>query len=525
MAYTITNTFGTFETWSISTKLGNGWWGCKVTGASSGATGVIWEFGSPVATAIIRRTNATAFTGSEVVNITGGGSFVLAAALTSTITDGIMTITGEDLTDSTANTNGATGIVAAIAVTNGAVFTEDDFIKIESEYMCVLSIAANVITCRRGELGTTIVSHATALDVYIHSRASFQKLYDASVTGVWGFDALVDGALELDCTIQIGDPGQAARTIFLTTDEAVVVKGDLGIFGASAYPSWFKSGVGHIDDTGSPRRGSSIQALGFVHGPLGAGITQFRYGVLEAAGGSIGPDLTFLTEHYLYRCSTGPKPPSESGNTGILGDGYGWGSVGTGEGRWTDVVVSGQAVSYSSDRVTFDRVLFGDGLYAMFFISAGNIDVEVRNCIFNTEINAFSIFESGTKTFANCQGVNLLTSWGFYSGVLYKEEYTVDRKFIAEDGSPLLGINNKAWNRIQDPNTDVPLFDVNSAADGTIAQQQIRVYRRPTQGGGGRIDYNPITFIARREGWARDRFVWTLEEFVLWTTRMQNYRI
>ncbi len=523
MAYTITNTFGVFETWTISTLVGNGWWGCKVTGASSGATGVLWDLAAATSTAVIRRTNATAFTGSEVVNVTGGGSFVLAAALTSTLTDGIMTITGEDLTDSTANTNGATGIVAAITVTNGAVFTEDDFIKIESEYMCVLTVAGNVITCRRGELGTTVVSHATALDVYIHSAASFQALYDASVAGVWGFDALVNGALELDCTIAIGDPGQAARTIFLTQGEAVTVKGDMGIFGASGFTSWFKSGVGHIDDSGSPRRGSSIQALGYVNGPVTYGVIQYRYGVLEVAGGTIGPDITLLTEHYLYRCSVGPMPPALNGNSNILGDGYGWGVVGTGVGRWTDVVMSGGPVSYSSSRVTFDRVLFGDGVYAMFFISAGNINVEVRNCIFNTQINAFSIFESGTKTFANCQGVALAAAWGFFSNALYKEEYTVDRKFIAEDGTALAGINNKAWASSQNPNTDVPLFDVNSAVDGTIATQQLLARQKAV--GGAVVDFTPHTFIARREGWARDRFDWSLIEFVTWTTRMQNYRI
>ena len=530
MAYTITNTFGVFETWAITSPTGNGWYGCAVTGASSGATGVVWSFpkapGVLPVSAIIRRTNATAFTGSETVNITGGGSFVLAAALTSTVTDGIMTITGEDLTDSTANTNGATGIVAAITVTNGAVFAEDDFIKIEAEYMCVLSIAGNVLTCRRGELGTTVVSHATALDVYIANKACFQALYDASVAGGWGFDALVAGHLELDCTIQIGDPAQTAITIFITVEEAVEVLGDVGVMGASGYQTWCKSGLGRWDDDGSARGGSSIQAQGHTNGPVAAGLAQYRYGVLELLSGSVGPDIMLMTEHYFYRVSIGPKTPATS-NVGafIFGDGYGFGSVGTGVGEWKDVVLSGCGINYATDRCNFDRVVMGDAPYGLFFVQAGNINVEVRNCVFNTNEMCFAIFEGGIKTFANCVNFDISKAQGFFSNATYYEEYTVDRKFVAEDGSGLLGINNKAWDNSQDPNVDAALFNVNSAADGTIATQQVLVKTKAAVTGGPFTVLTPITFIARREGWARDRFDWTLDEFVFWNTRMQNYRI
>jgi len=530
VAYTITNTFGVFETWVISGWSGNGWWGCEVTGAISGQTGIVWAFilapaslgPTPV---IIRKTSAGAFTASETMNITGGGSFQLAAAYTSTVTEGIMTLTGEDLTDSTANTNGATGIGVTFAVTNGAVFSEDDFIKIESEYMCVLSVAGNNLTCRRGELGTTAVSHATAIDVYIANKAGFQTLYDASVAGVWGFDSLVDGHLELDCTIQIGDPVQTARTIFITNDEAVVVLGDVGIMGASAYQSWFKSGIGHIDEDGFSRRGSSIQALGYLNGPIALGVIQYRWGVLEVSGGTIGPDIQLLTEHYIYRCSIGPKPPAENVVTGITGDGAGFGNVGTGIGFWKDVVLSGCPLNYATDRCNFERVLMGDAIYGLFFVAAGDIPVEVFNLVFNVDNTCFAFFEDGEKTFTNCVGYDSVTASGFLATSYYNEMYTVDRKFIAEDGSPLLGINNKAWNVLQDPNTDAPLFNVDSAADGTIAPQKIRVTRKVSAGASPGTIYTPITFIARREGWARDRFAWTLDEFVFWTTRMQNYRI
>jgi hypothetical protein len=213
-------------------------------------------------------------------------------------------------------------------------------------------------------------------------------------------------------------------------------------------------------------------------------------------------------------------------NTNVLGDDFGYGDVGSGIGVWKDVALSGTPLNYATDRATFDRILLGDMGVGFFFVTSGGLDVEVRNCTFNTLIqNCFTFADGGNKTFINCVNLDINGMSGFFSSGFYNEEYTVDRIFLAEDGSPLEGINNKAWNRVQNPNSSPPLFDVDSVADGTIAQQQVRVFRRPTQGLSGRIDYNPITFIARRAGWARERFDWALVAFVEWATRMLNVEL
>jgi len=90
-----------WERWNtITDVVGPVWYLAHITGATSGATGYVMTFGqsfngTPNSTRILRL-NGTAFTGLETVNITGGGSFKLAAAVTSTSTHPVMIVNGAD---------------------------------------------------------------------------------------------------------------------------------------------------------------------------------------------------------------------------------------------------------------------------------------------------------------------------------------------------------------------------------------------------------------------------------------------
>src|SRR5262245_33841305 len=65
------------------------------------------------------------------------------------------------------NNSGATGTGTTFTVADGSVFQSGDVIQIEDEYMLVGSVASNVLTVTRGYAGTSSVTHADLLPVYL----------------------------------------------------------------------------------------------------------------------------------------------------------------------------------------------------------------------------------------------------------------------------------------------------------------------------------------------------------------------
>ncbi len=283
MAHTIVNTFNVYENWAISSYTGNLWQGGEVVGRTSGAKGVLLvfypNFGLVYTNLLVRKSDATAFTpGGEIFDVTGGGSLTMGSRVSTTTTNTI-TVTGDaTATDSTCNTNDT--ITADVddyiwTVTDSSVFSKGDIIKVDNELCIVYFIAdATTIHVHRACYDTAVASHSNPSDIYIMDDKILQEIYDASVSGGWGYESIANGTLNIDAYIFIGDVGQSAITRAFSKEESMTTTNDLNVVGNSTYESMFGVGVGKYPHIASSGYGSLINAGG-------NGLQNFRYGLLE----------------------------------------------------------------------------------------------------------------------------------------------------------------------------------------------------------------------------------------------------
>jgi len=63
----------------------------------------------------------------------------------------------------------------SITVSNGALFTENEFILIDSERMQVVEIAGNVLTVRRAVMGTVLAAHSGGVAIYWRHQLQIER--------------------------------------------------------------------------------------------------------------------------------------------------------------------------------------------------------------------------------------------------------------------------------------------------------------------------------------------------------------
>lgn len=88
-----------------------------------------------------------------------------------------MQITGVRWIDSTITASALTNSNAATSITvaNGALFTENEVLLIDSERMRVTEIAGNVLVVKRADGGSVITSHAAAAPIYWQHRVQVER--------------------------------------------------------------------------------------------------------------------------------------------------------------------------------------------------------------------------------------------------------------------------------------------------------------------------------------------------------------
>ncbi len=526
MAFSFANSPNTYEVWNVTGISGNVFVGAAIKGASSLAEGVILfmapGFTGAIVSVSILVTSGT-FTGSETVNVTGnvtgGGSFAIAATSTSSVTQNTIHVTGSSVT--------ASGSLSAEAIdiseTEIDVDDENDFglgdvLLIDSEYMYVVLATRNatdLITVKRGYWGSTPATHLDNVAIDIVDKDLFQQIYDASVTNVWGYESLSSGRLQLNCNVMIGDAYEAAAvTLALSTGEAVQLL-DCHIVGHEDYYTRFFIGEGELDEPQSFRNGSIVLCQ---LGTVATGLSSVRFGQLFAYACNL-LSVSSVDRAILARCNFGAAPVGYI-TPAILGLQNGTECDGITD--LYDLVISKCNFAPSSPRVTYDKIIIGDVDYGVYFLTSGSASPEIWNCeLLNCWTgDAFAFADAGNKQFFNSI-IDVNSIGRFWSAATFENSKTVDITTVNKTGTAIPGVNIKCFDSTQNPLTDTPLFDVNTGVGGDIAQQIVLVSDKYFVAPPARF-YGPFKFYITKIGWADIIIVDSMDVQVDWRLQMQD---
>lgn len=192
MAFSFANTPNTYSKWTVSNVTGNVAAGDLITGATSGATGLVITFTLDFVSNILQVwfvvLSGGPFTATgETINFSSGGSMslnnggeVYNSALNTIWVSGTQeSASGSSLTkaagnvgswggvDTTANLNEDLDTTElGVDVTSGAAFSVGEFIQIDDEIMSISSISSNTLTVVRGRMWTTKATHTNGTDIY-----------------------------------------------------------------------------------------------------------------------------------------------------------------------------------------------------------------------------------------------------------------------------------------------------------------------------------------------------------------------
>lgn len=433
----------------ITNVVGPVWFLAFATGATSGATAYIITLGTDFSgyplNVVLLRVNGTAFIGGETVNITGGGSFTLPAAVFSTAIHPCVIVNGSD--------------------------------------------TANL----------------------------FDAVAQQSISAGWGYHSLTKSSqLVLNCSIIVGTPNQTAVTSAISKLESVELNGSLWCGGNATYPSTFKIGDGIIGSPATSRLGSVIDC-NVVAPILWNGST--RYGYVECHASTIN------NVEAGWKCGYQRVESWESGSFAGIG------MTLSGNATWgkaaSDIATVNSCSVYETlgashiypnfSDVKIDATVAGTNAG---IVSIGGGDYVATNITVENASNSIIGFATGgIKTFRNCY-LDVTTVISFLSGMTTLHQWTIDINCKNAAGTNIPGVRVRAWNGLQNPLSDTPLFDVTTGAGGSIAQQIFTFYR--TQTGAADINYNPITLWITKTGWKETKIVKTLDDILDLTLTLET---
>ncbi len=113
---------------------------------------------------------AVASTTTTSVSVDGAASAELGIGSVLRVDSERMIVTGRTMTDTGQNLGGS-GLTAqvnavTVTVTNGAAFTVDEILLIESERMLIVDIAGSQLTVKRAWDGSVLAEHSAGVDIY-----------------------------------------------------------------------------------------------------------------------------------------------------------------------------------------------------------------------------------------------------------------------------------------------------------------------------------------------------------------------
>jgi len=420
------------------------------------------------------------FLAGDNVDTSSGGDFTLNGTKTTATKDTIV-VEGSAETDSTANTNEALDDNEEdITVTSSATSQVWDYIKIEAEYMLIRAITnATTIKVKRGRLGSTAVSHATAQDIYIVDKNGLKQLGDEMITQGWGTVGYTGANINIDgADIMIGLTDQSARTVFLSNLESIDLNGNtIYQVNEATYDTWFEIGVGSIGAKEDNYKGFTGN---------GSIIKDANISLLS---GSLHTYGSLFKESYVSTSSIWNSKrcifQGNRGNGGLL--------QGTEPITLVNNLLSGVNIIPGTDTiVSVNNTVENSGTIAFFVITgADSIVNDILGIDIDTGCGAFA--SSGEKRWIDCimpwSGINPLSSASF---TWY---YTLAKTITDIEGNLLENVKASLYQK-SDGNLE---FDVLSDVDGRFSEI---VYRAFIVGGGSgtATDRGPFRLKLQLEG-------------------------
>jgi len=352
---------------------------------------------------------------------------------------------------------------------------------------------------------------------YSGSTNIFEQIYNASVGGAWGIETQLPNRMQLAPTqgIQFGQVAQGTPTIYKSQNENVIcttrirwgfanvsfsTTGTIGVYDAVNDST---SDGCNIEYT-TPSAGAIVLDANSILNVYDSNLIDNQPGNLTSAGFDGVVEMVDVNLWYAN----------------------GWGFWGSGSNFNRLKARTNLFGILSASGQTWNEIRCNLCYNAMSVLGDGNIQNTTLINAVNYTIGAYDVLLGGTFfDFINC--VMDFTDFVYYIDHtrVYRQQFTIDITCQTKDGTPIQGINIKAWDDTQDILVDSPLFDVNTGAGGDIAQQTITVathscFTEPERPFGTYTSLNDITFFISKIGWTEVKIVQTVDEAVDWTLEM-----